>query len=301
MSGEAPRALVTGATGFIGSHLVRRLLDAGWETHVVLRKPGRSDEGHGRARAYVHDGSTVDLVRIVSASKPTVVFHLASLFLTQHQAPDVERLIASNVLFSTELAEAMVANGVKSLVNTGTSWQHYEGADYNPVNLYAASKEAFEVIARYYSEAYGLRMITLKLFDTYGPSDLRGKLIGLLLAAARDERTLSMSLGEQYIDLVHVDDVVDAYLVAAERLISGLVEKEECYGISSGEALRLRDLVDLVEKVSGKSISIDWGARPYRPREVMEPWSGYQVLPGWAPRIPLPVGLQGLWQEQAKT
>lgn len=113
MPGRPPpgRALVTGATGFIGSHLVRRLVNEGWETHVVIRHASSQERLRDLAQAgiHVHDGSTGDLVRIVAAAKPLAVFHLASLFLAQHQASDVESLVASNLLFSTQLAEAMAA------------------------------------------------------------------------------------------------------------------------------------------------------------------------------------------------
>lgn len=140
-------------------------------------------------------------------------------------------------------------------------------------------------------------MITLKLFDTYGPRDPRNKLVNLLLKTARDGTSLSMSPGEQYIDIVHVDDVVAAYLTAAERLQDGLVKKNESYGVASGKPIRLRDLVDLIGRVSGSRINVDWGGRPYRPREVMQQWSGYRPLPNWVPRITLAAGLRDLWLE----
>ena len=63
--------------------------------------------------------------------------------------------------------------GVKILVNTGTSWQHYENKDYSPVNLYAATKQSFEAILQYYVEVASLKAITLKLFETYGLDDPR--------------------------------------------------------------------------------------------------------------------------------
>ena len=69
--------------------------------------------------------------------------------------------MSSNITFGTQLVEAMVANGCYQFVNTGTSWQHYENDEYNPVNLYAATKQAFEDILRYYVETSALRVITL--------------------------------------------------------------------------------------------------------------------------------------------
>ena len=151
----------------------------------------------------------------------------------------------------------------------------------------------------FYLERTGLSAITLKLFDTYGPGDSRKKLFTLLREATRQRRPLAMSPGEQLVDLVHVDDVARAFLVAADRLFSGDVKGHEMYAISSGAPLRLRDLVALCEQVAGEPIPVAWGERPYRSREVMEPWSTGERLPGWAPRIVLNEGIRAIFEEGA--
>ena len=279
-------ALVTGATGFIGSHLVRKLVQDGWRSHIVSREGSRLPDAakFPHISNHIHDGSTAGLIRLVGDANPDVVFHLASLFLSQHEANDVEPLIRSNVLFGSQLLEAVRANGVKRFINTGTSWQNYENRDYSPVNLYAATKQAFEMLLQYYVEAEGLQAITLKLFDTYGPDDPRPKLMNLLKGLEKDRQPLAMSPGEQWIDLVHVDDVVRAYMLAAERLLAGEAKGHEHYAVSSGEPIQLRELVRRIELESGRQLPIKWGGRAYRAREVMTPWKG-DSLPGWAPRM----------------
>ena len=294
---EQRTALVTGGTGFIGSNLIKKLISTGWIVHAIVRQ--KSDLKAlaicvDKITLHEHDGSTESLVKIFAASKPDVVFHLASLFLSGHTPKDVAQLIQSNVLFSTQLVEAMNENGVKNLVNTGTSWQHYENKDYSPVNLYAATKQAFEAILQYYVEAKSFKAITLKLFDTYGPDDTRTKLFHLLEQVAKSQEPLAMSPGEQLIDLVHVDDVIEAYLIAAERLLCGLVSSHECYTVSTGSPVSLKDLVRIYEEVTKIKIRIQWGGRPYRTREVMMPWLLNQSLHGWQPKISLHVGMQNM-------
>ena len=287
-------ALVTGGTGFIGSNLVNRLITSGWGVHVVVRPEsdfGVLSEAARQIMVHTHDGTTEGLVKIMSNARPSVVFHLASWFLSGHLPKDVTKLIQSNVLFSTQLAEAMAESGVVNLVNTGTSWQHYDNKEYSPVNLYAATKQAFETILQYYVEVRSIKAITLQLFDTYGPKDQRAKLFTLLRRTAETQRLLQMSPGEQLIDLVYIDDVLDAYLLAAERLLLRKVSRQEIYEITSGKPIKLRDLVDVYSQSIGKSLPIEWGARPYRLREVMVPWGKGNILPGWEPRVSLRAGI----------
>jgi len=289
------RALITGATGYIGSSLTKRLVTEGWDVHIVVRPNPKLDvlaPALASVTVHEHDGTTEGMNRLMRAARPDMVFHLASLFLAQHKPEDIGALINSNVLFSTQLVEAMVANEIKYLVNTGTSWQHHNNEAYNPVNLYAATKQAFEDILAYYIEAHGLKAITLALFDTYGPDDPRPKLISLLWKTAPLQTSIAMSPGEQKIDLVHVDDVTAAFALS-EELVRHQKHGHERYGVTSGKPIRLIDLVAAFEEATGcEKLPIEWGGRPYRPREVMEPWRSYMTPPGWMPRISFAEGIQ---------
>ncbi|MDR3392566.1 MAG: NAD-dependent epimerase/dehydratase family protein [Sulfuriferula sp.] len=287
-------ALVTGGTGFVGANLLRRLVSDGWDVHVIVR-PG-SDLGmlsgiEHSIRVHVHDGSTEQLTAIVKFASPQIVFHLASLFLAQHTPQDIAPLINSNLLFSTQLVEAMSVTGVRHLINTGTSWQHYENKDYSPVCLYAATKQAFEAVLTYYVDAAQLAAVTLQLFDTYGPNDPRAKLFTLLRKTACSGEPLLMSPGEQLIDLVYIDDVLDAYLLAADRLLQSQVNRHEIYAVTSGEPIKLCDLVEMYSRIIGLPLAVEWGARAYRLREVMLPWNQGQVVPGWKPKVALAAGI----------
>ncbi len=293
-------ALMTGMTGFVGSRLARHLIAEGWVLHGIVR--GGSSLAAVEAilphlTQHTHDGSMAGMEAIMQRVKPTVVFHLASLFLAQHQAADVTPLINSNLLFASQLADAMARQGVRYLVNTGTFWQHYENRSCEPVNLYAATKQAFEAILAYYVATDALRVITLKLSDTYGPQDPRKKLLHLLMHLASEGAPLAMSPGEQEIDMVHIDDVVRAFGIAADRLLSGVGQGHECFALSSGAPLSLKALVHLFEQAAGRRLPIQWGERPYRPREVMQTWRMGQPLPGWQPAIPLAAGFAQMLAE----
>ena len=208
------KALITGVTGFVGSHLARRLVKDNWKVTAIIRSSSNRDlirDIENSIQLYEYDGTVASMQTILAESQPEIIFHLASFFVSEHQFQDIAKLIHSNIIFGTHLVEAAISNDCFHFINTGTSWQHFENESYNPVNLYAATKQAFNDILKYYVEAHKLKVVTLKLYDTYGPDDPRPKLINLLKRTAETGETLDMSLGEQLIDLVHVDDVVNAY------------------------------------------------------------------------------------------
>lgn len=285
--------LVTGATGFIGRHLVTRLINMGWEVHVVVREASHLPDSPMLSLLvkHTHDGTTDGMVRLVSEAKPDVVCHLASVFVAQHAPKDVAPLVVSNILFGSQLLEAMRVNGVTKFVNTGTSWQHFENRDYCPVCLYAATKQAFQAMVDYYVDACNYKVITLKLFDTYGPDDLRPKLFSLLKNTTNTEEVLVMSPGEQRIDLVYIDDVIDAYLIAVEKLMENKVVSQESYALSSGCAISLKELVAIWEEVADRKLPIQWGGRHYREREVMIPWNTGIPISGFEPKVSLHEGI----------
>lgn len=292
-------ALVTGATGYVGSRLASRLARDGWIVHVIVRKGsslGLLKECVNRLSIHVHDGSSRRMLAIFALTKPSVVFHFAANAIAEHRAEDLDQLVVANVLFSSQVVEAMYRNETRYMVNTETFWQHYSGTDaYDPVCLYAATKQAFRDILLFYLKTSRISAISLVLYDTYGPSDPRRKLFYLLRESASYGGQVDMTPGDQIVDMTHVEDVVEAYLVAGEMLLTGKV-KFETYSVSSGQRMTLRELVEVVVNATGLAIRPRWGAKQYRKNEVMVPWLG-QPLPGWSPRIDLASGVREIFSQ----
>ncbi len=294
------RILITGATGFIGGNLARALADRHFAVSAIIRPTSRAErlqQDIGAANCHVFEGETGQLVEILDRCRPDMVIHLASCFIAEHQPSQVEELIAANLLFPTQLLEAMAANNITRLINTGSIWQYYDNRGYNPLNLYAATKQAFIDLACYYQQARKLQTLTLVLTDTYGPGDRRPKLVNLLIDACRHERPLSMGSGRQLIDLVHITDVMAAYLTAVDRFDT-LAGSSELYGIRSGTPLTVRQLVDTFQRVCSHTLQINWGARADRTRELLQPVDSIALLPDWHPRIALQDGLAQLLEAQ---
>jgi len=301
---ESRPVLITGATGFIGSHLTKALVTAGREVHVLVRpesdltilEPCRS-----QIMVHIVDGSMGRLISIVESVRPDCVVHLATRFLAKHTPKDVTPLIEANVLFGAQLLESMQAAGIRRLVNAGTTWQHYQGQVYEPVNFYAATKQAFEDLLRFYVSARDFQAITLELTDTYGPGDRRQKLFALLLKAAQTKEPLAMSPGDQVLDLLYIDDVTRAFTQALSLLETDRVEGFEKYLLAADEQKSLKEVVQLYQTLAGISLPILWGSRPYREREVMNPWNQGKILPGWKPEIGLKEGIRRILAQKQVT
>ena len=293
------RALVTGATGFVGSHVTRALAASGAEVHALVRPGARLDRVPDLVDVvtfHTVEAHAEQVAAVVADIGPDVAFHLATHFVAEHRPADIDALVESNVAAPTRLADALASGGrVVTFVNAGTAWQHVEGEPYRPKNLYAATKQAFDDVLRHYTERRQLRAVTLNLYDTYGPRDHRGKLLSALVGALRSGEPLAMGSGEQLVDFVHVDDAATAFLHAADVARDPDDGTVPTFAISSGEPCRVRDVVELLGEVAGRPVPVRWGARPDRPGDMVTPWYAGAPLPGWRPAVGLREGLAALF------
>ena len=273
------RILVTGATGFVGQHLLPYLEKQGHEVYALVR-PSTDGSKVYTNHLYVFEDDIEHLASYLLENHVDGIIHLASLYIAQHKPADIKNIVTSNVYLGTAVMEAAVKAGVKWFLNTGTIWQNYNVEPYSdrycPVNLYAASKQAFMDMAKYYTEVSDIRFCTLKLCDTYGANDTRRKIFALFEQIAKTGECLKMSPGEQKLDIVHIDNVVRDFEALAEKLDNGEQLREE-YVVSSGRQRSLKEIAKQYEIDHQVILNIEWGGRPYRKREVMVPYIGYQL------------------------
>jgi nucleoside-diphosphate-sugar epimerase len=282
------KILVTGATGFIGKNLINVLKDK-HEIHVLGRPSSDISEFE---HVFCFDDNISALHTYLEQHQIEGIVHLASLFLSSHKDADIRNLIESNIYFGTALLEASQNTNVKWFLNTGTFWQHYiaNSQEYNPVNLYAATKQAFIDMAKYYTETSAIKFVTLKICDTFGPNDARPKIFSLWNKIAQTGETLAMSPGEQYIDIIYIDDVIEGFRLLIDLLNSDN-RLEPDYALYAERRYTLKDLANLYQGVTGKKLNIQWGARSYRAREVMIPWNVGNRLPGWKAKTSVEEGI----------
>lgn len=281
--------LITGGTGFIGGALARNLTEEGGLVELLTRRSSVFDD---RYRRVDDPGTALGLRDGLDGRAFATCFHLATHFVAQHTVEDVDQLIESNIALGLRVADALSGRTPPVVfVNVGTAWQHAGSAAYSPTSLYAATKQALQDLLQYYDDQQSLRVVNVKLFDTYGEHDTRRKLVSVLLDAARTGAQLQMSPGEQLVDLLHVDDVIGG-LKAAAAAPPGSGQR---FALQSGLPTTVRGLAHLVEQISGRPLNIDFGARPYRPLEMFERWDAGPRPPGWKPMISIEEGLRRLW------
>lgn len=289
------KILLTGTTGFIGKHLIVKLLDEGHSIIAVVR-PGADISFLNKKNIpfCYYKMEYKELFDFVNHEKPDGIIHLASLVLVDHKSEQIKELVNSNILFPLHLMEAAANANIKWFLNTGTFWQHYMDREYSPVNLYAATKQSFEDLARFYFETANINFATFKLSDTFGPDDTRPKIFNLWMKCALSGDLLEMSQGDQIIDISYIDNITDAVMVLI-NLLSKDTEKNYCgktFAIKAEERMTLKELAKFFEKETGVTLNIAWGKREYRSREVMVPWQYGEGIPGWKPKITLKEGIR---------
>lgn len=280
------RVILTGGNGFVGSHLVRTLVAGGVEVHAV------ANEDHQKLRTilpaeHIHAvrQSPYAAAELVTRLEPDAIFHLAAVYEEPLSIECVQEMVDGNLALGTALLfGASRCPKPAVFINTGTYWQFDTDGQYAPNTVYAATKQAFQDLLLFYERKGFVSAVTLILYDTFGRGDTRSKLWAYLLSLPPGT-PVDLSDGQQSIELVAIEDVVEAFLQAARLLASG-TPLAPLYSVQAASRGNLRQMVEELNRRADLRLDLRWGAKPYWEGQVLEPWSGPQ-LPGWSPRIPV--------------
>lgn len=241
----ADRVLVTGGSGFIGSHLVRRLVEAGADVIVAVRP--ESDLWR------IED--LLEWVERTPADRPlpeaSVVYHLAAEGVRPDT--DVHAVVETNVLGTLRLLEHAQETGVDRFVYCGSCFEYGPGdglsedAPLRPITEYGASKAAGSLLTLAYGTAYGLPVVVVRPFTAYGPLEAAYRLVPSVILDVLDGGPVRLTSGIQTRDFVYVADVVDGMLAAGrdERALHGI------FNLCTGRATAVRDLAGTISELVG--------------------------------------------------
>ncbi len=285
--------LISGATGFIGKHLVAALQRTRCDIAILLL-PGEEAGAWEGVRPVFGDITNADgLCDAVQSVAPEFVFHLAAVGTANPNLP-MQEACRVNVGGSINLLEAVRATpSVRRVVMVGTSYEYgARGTDdgLDPFNAYSASKVAAWAFARAAYTTWGIPTTYVRPFQVYGPGQRSEALIPAAIAAALRHEDFPMTRGEQQRDFVFVDDVAAGLIVAAQAPgIEGRV-----LDLGFGELHTVREVVERIWAMTAARGTILAGALSYRPGEVSAIPANVQrtrLLTGWEAKVSLSQGL----------
>lgn len=318
------RVLITGATGFIGSHLAERLVAEGAEVTLTV-EPGASKANVAsildKVRVHEVDLRDGQVVRqLMRGCQPRKVYHLAAVGVTE-PGVDPRLAVQVNVMGTLNLLEALSETHCDCFVNTGTCYEYghhtppppvppnfwgpggpvppnlggpggqREDQMVDPINAYAASKSAAWLFCSMYHRTHGYPIVTVRPFTVYGPRQSERALIPQVILSALRGKDFEMTRGEQTRDFTYVDDVVEGYVRASlsEKAIGQTIN------LGTGEERPIKDVVLKVLELMGNPVKPLIGALPYRPGETWHLYadsSKARELLGWQPQVGLEEGLR---------
>lgn len=284
--------LLTGATGFLGQPLLRRLAaSSSYELHAISRKPADSSlPNQSGLTWHQSDLTTVESAwRLVERVRPAIIIHLAG-------EPDGRRdhqllipQFRSHAAPTVELLAAAVEFGVQRFIYCA-SMEEPSGIDSLPNSPYAASKLVGTIYAQTVHKLYSLPTVILKTFLTYGPSrQTSTKLIPYLIRTLQEGKEARLSSGDRLIDIIYLDDVVDAFVKALDSRAADARIIE----IGSGTRVSIRQIATTVARIVGREELLVFDPAQNRPDErmpVADLSLGRQLL-DWAPKTALQDGL----------
>jgi len=296
--------LVTGGAGFIGSHLVRRLLEEGADVHVLSKTvssvwPPRLVDLRGRVS--IHEGNLTDrsaMDVVVGRVRPSVVFHLGAYTHVGKSWERVDECIQANVQGTVNLLQALDGSGYRRFVSIGTSEIYgdidvpfREDSFVRPISPYSVSKYAAELYCRAFHQGRDWPLVMVRPFNAYGPMQTPDRIVPEVILRALRGHSLKMTQGRQTREFNYVNDLVEGFvLLATTPDIEG-----ELFNLGNGEEVSMRELASLILKLMGDPIEPEFGALPERPTEIPRMYSDSTKARerlGWKPAWSLEAGLQ---------
>jgi UDP-glucose 4-epimerase len=304
--------LVTGGAGYIGSHIVRLLLDQGHEVRVIDDLSAGHRKAAGDARLVV--GELADhrvLDPVLADGKVKFIFHMAAFCEVGASMADPAAYYRNNVAGSLALIDAACRHGVRGIVFSSTAATYGEPLELpitedhpqNPTNPYGETKLVIEKALGWYHHAHRLRHVCLRYFNAAGAHpdgsigedhDPESHLVPRLLRSVMEGGEPTPLFGDDYPtpdgtcvrDYIHVLDLAQAHILAMDAMERGEIEGE-AFNLGNGEGFSVRQVIDTVEQVTGRRPpTTDAPRRPGDPARLVASSRRIADRLGWRPEFP---------------
>lgn len=297
---QGSRVLVTGGYGFIGSHLVKRLLKQQANVGLFVRKPSNSwrltDRLHNIEKYEVDIQDRVQVQNAIKQFKPDYIFHLAA-YGVDSANQDYMSAVETNVIGTIHIIQAAKLVDCKKIIHFGSSSEYGnktkpidENMVLTPVDIYGSSKAAATIIAHQIALENNINIITLRPFGVFGEAEAPHKLFSYIILQVLNSKSVDLTLCNQLRDYCYIDNIVDACILTIEN--NGI--QHDIFNIGSGEVHPLKYYVELIFKHLQTDRVPNYGALPYRGNERWVPQPNIhkaQKLLAWEPKIGIEEGI----------
>lgn len=290
--------LITGASGFVGANLARRLVKSRDKIHIIIRKNSNLWRLKDiLPKLKIHYADLLDIKKVeavVKKIKPEVIYHLATF---SNYLAESKELLKTDIFGVLNLLNACQKTGFEIFINTGSSSEYgaktkptKESDILEPNSYYAAAKSCQTLLCQHLAWDKKLPIITLRLFSVYGPYEMP-RLIPTLIKNCLNNRDLNLASPRTNRDFVFVEDAVSAYLKAAQKpKLAGQI-----FNIGSGEQSTLKNVVENIVKLTNSKAKQNWNVYPSRDFDTniwVADISKAKKLLNWRPRHNLEQGLK---------
>ena len=250
--------LITGASGFVGSHVLDDCLKNNFNVHAIFRHSKKNVSFTKKYKKKIFPifyNNIYEIKNKLTNCKIDYVIHCATHYIKKHDHNDIENIIKSNVLFATILLDAVVNIKIKKFINLGTVWQHFNDTKNLAFNLYAATKQSFECIFSYYKNQYTkIKFYNILLTDTFGTNDKRKKLIPILLKNFNSKNQSKINIPKNLsMNLVNINEVTKCLNILLKNN-----SKSNNYVIKSKQDVKIFDLINFLNDNLEKKIKVNW-------------------------------------------
>lgn len=295
-------ALITGANGFIGSHLVKRLIKSCKKVSIIVRETSdlwRIEHELKGIHMFKGDIRDKDFVnKVITDSKSDYVFHVGAYGVDFRQK-DYQTAVNTNIIGTINILEALITQDrCKRVINMGTSMQYGnkegiidEGIKLTPSNIYGSSKAAATIIAHQIAAENNIDIITLIPFGVFGENEGTHKFFPHVINSILNHKDIELSGCEQYRDYCYIENIVDGIIMSAKYDAI----KNEVFNIGSGKVHQLRFYVDMIYKYMCTESKPKYGVVPYRKNDLWCPQpdiTKIKTMIGWEQRISLDEGVK---------